>query len=435
MIPLYQDAAEIERMIQVSDDDSLASDDRALSRAAVEARVLGILQEVQSQGDAALGKIITRLSDPVLPESKRDKTCPWRLSKEALQEAAQNIEPETRDILEYAAANIRQFAEAAMASVQPVHLSHEGFEVGLNWTAIERVACYVPAGRFPLPSTALMTAMTAKVAGVCDICIVSPKLTDEVVAAGVIAGASSFYQLGGAHAVATMAYGTESIRPVSMVVGPGNAYVTEAKRQLQGVIGIDMLAGPSEVVIIADKDANPEWVAWDLLAQAEHSPDACAYLLSDSLPLAESVRLELAKALSQEALPEYLRASDSWGKIFVLQNLQQCVAICNQLAPEHVELLVATPEALKDHMKDYGALFMGYHTPVPFGDYAAGPNHTLPTNRSARFSGTLTPLTFLRPQSWIHATSAAQKLVRASEAFALTEGLIAHARSSALRLK
>jgi histidinol dehydrogenase len=231
-----------------------------------------------------------------------------------------------------------------------------------------------------------------------------------------------------------IAFGTESIRAADMLVGPGNAYVTEAKRQLQGVIGIDMLAGPSEVLLIADAKANPTWVALDMLAQAEHGPDSRAYMLTNDATFAQRVQDELSRITAQEtALPEYLRTTTSWGAIFCLETLEQCAKFSNLLAPEHLELQVENPDTLKPHLKHYGALFMGYGTPVPYGDYMAGPNHTLPTGRTARFSGCLNPLTFLRPQSWIAAGLPAQSLASDTARFAELEGLTAHALSAQAR--
>lgn len=422
MIPVLRNLSEIEAFIQQKAPASLAASSD------IESRVGQIVEEVRQGGDQALKKIIARLNDPVLPDSR------FQLLPSEVIEACERVSDKHKAVMAYAASNIEAFAKAVVKSVQPVCLQHEAFSVGLDWSPVARVACYVPAGHYPLPSTALMTAITAKVAGVKDIVIVSPRLTDDVIYAGQLAGATSFYQLGGAQAIAAMAYGSESIQPASMVVGPGNAYVTEAKRQLQGIIGIDMLAGPSEVVIIADAEANPEWVAWDLLAQAEHSPDACAYLLTDSERLLNTVLESLKAIVQNEGLPVYLSQSDSWGCIALLPDISECIRVCNQLAPEHVELQVRDPEAIKGLLTDYGALFMGDGTPVPFGDYAAGPNHTLPTNRSARFSGTLTPLVFLRPQSWINASLNAGKLSSSSRDFAAIEGLLAHKKASSLRL-
>lgn len=394
----------------------------------LEQSVKAVIQQVREDGDSALRELGQRFGDTI-PET-------FLLSDTDIQAALNRVPAPTQALLTRAADNIRIFAEAVMQSVQPVSLNRENFQVGLDWKPVERVACYVPGGRYPLPSTALMTSVTAQVAGVREICIVSPQLCDEVIAAGKLTGVQRFYQLGGAQAVAALAFGTESIAPVDMIVGPGNAYVTEAKRQLLGVIGIDMLAGPSEVAIIADANANPHWVAADLLAQAEHDPDARAYLLTDSKTLATGVVKALEEIISsRNKLPSFLTKSNDWGRIMILSSLSDCIEVVNALAPEHLELQVAEPEKLKSQLQHYGALFMGYHTPVPFGDYMAGPNHTLPTARTARFSGGLNPLTFLRPHSWIHASEQSQSLAMDTENFAKLEGLTAHALSASARCK
>lgn len=423
MMPVYQNEAawsELQKLAGLS-----AKKDPLLIHT-----VQTILEQVRLEGDEALRGFSRQFGDPVLDG--------FTLSPVQVEEALCQIPEETRQLLQRSAENIRLFAQAVMRSVQPVALKQSGFTVGLDWRPVERVACYVPGGRYPLPSTALMTAITAQVAGVSDIVIVSPDLRPEIIYAGTLAGVKHFYQLGGAQAIAAVAYGTGSIPRVDMVVGPGNAYVTEAKRQLQGVIGIDMLAGPSEVAIIADKDANPVWVAWDLLAQAEHDSNARAYLLTDSRELGEQIVNVLEKITAEKLdLPEHLRQIQNWAQAFIFSSLEDCAVAANLMAPEHLELLVKKPEALKPLLRHYGALFMGYYTPVPVGDYMAGPNHTLPTSRSARFAGGLNPTVFLRAQSWIQIENEAQgqALLAEAEMFAFLEGLQAHASSARYRLE
>ncbi len=391
----------------------------------VEQAVRQIISNVRDGGDGALRELARRFGDPV-PDN-------FLMSALEIEEAVRRVPEETRKVLNQAAENIRFFAQSVKDGISPVYLDRGGFLTGLDFRPVERVACYVPGGRYPLPSTALMTAITAQVAGVQDICIASPSLRDEIVYAGTLAGVKKFYRLGGAQAVAALATGTESVGKVDMIVGPGNAYVTEAKRQLQGIIGIDMLAGPSEVGIIADEGANPKWVALDLLAQAEHDPDARAYLFTDSDVLAGRVAAEVETALTKLSLPDFMRRSLEASGIFVLSSLNECVEACNYLAPEHLELQVADPMPLKLRLHHYGALFMGYETTVPHGDYMAGPNHTLPTGRTARFSGSLTPLTFLRPQSWIEVKPGDRTLPDATRKFAELEGLTAHAAAASVR--
>ena len=284
-----------------------------------------------------------------------------------------------------------------------------------------------------MPSTALMTALPARVAGVAEICIVCPDMSPEIIYAGHLAGVDRFFRIGGAQAVAALAFGTETIPAVDMVVGPGNAYVTEAKRQLQGMIGIDLLAGPSEVAVIADRSPDPERVALDLLAQWEHDPDARAWLLTDSRELAESVAEALARRSRSPGFPSFLEASVEGGAILVFESLEACAAASDRVAPEHLQLAVVDPDSMKSRVKNYGALFLGREATVPFGDYMAGPNHTLPTGRTARFSGGLSPLAFLRPQSWLEVGAGLHRLASDTEAFAEAEGLPVHAEAARAR--
>ncbi len=419
-IPVYAGAEALERLKTLN---VLAGEQNAI----ISERVAAIIAQVHTEGETALRRLAQQFGDPS-PES-------FALNETEIATAIAAVSPDMKRILERAAGNIRAFGEAAMQAVTPFTLENTDCRTGLDWKPVERVACYVPGGRFPLPSTALMTAITAQTAGVPDIAIFSPDLRNETIYAGHLAGVKRFYRLGGAQAVAAAAFGVVSDNAFDMVVGPGNAYVTEAKRQLQGIIGIDMLAGPSEVAIIADSGANPAWIAIDLLAQAEHDSNARAYLLTDSQAVADATAYEVSQWLTKHPeLPAHLHQADQWGTIFVLPSVADCIEASNALAPEHLELLVADPHAIKSNLLHYGALFMGYQTSVPVGDYMAGPNHTLPTARAARFSGTLNPLTFLRPQSWIEKASDAKSFTQDIAQFARVEGLLAHALSTEVRL-
>ncbi len=391
----------------------------------LEAAVADIIEAVRERGDGAVRELAARFGDEV-PEY-------FILSEKEKSAAVNRLDEETRKLLERAAGNIRAFADEIMKSFKSIHIEYAGWNAGLDFRPVRRVACYVPGGRYPLPSTALMTAITAQAAGVEGICIASPEMRDEIVYAGRLAGIENFYRMGGAQAIAALALGTETIKQVDMIAGPGNAYVTEAKRQLQGVAGIDMLAGPTEVAIIADSDANPGWVALDILAQLEHDPGARSWLFTDSLELARRVTEELDRFLEEMGLPEFVRESLPRQVMFIFESLPQCARACNLIAPEHLELQVAKPELLKEELTDYGALFMGYKTAVSLGDYMAGPNHTLPTGGTSRFSGALSPLTFLRPQSWIKVTGDAESLYADTDAFAQVEGLPAHSESTRAR--
>lgn len=384
-----------------------------------------IIGAVRERGDEAIREFAKRFGD--------DAEKNLALTEEEIRVAVNRVPVETRNLLERAADNIRTFAEAVMESVSPVRLERDGFAVGLDLRPVERAGCYVPGGLYPLPSSALMTAATARAAGVRDVSIASPRIADEVVYAGTLADVKRFYRIGGAQAIAALAFGTGSVGAVDMVVGPGNPYVTEAKRQLQGLVGIDMLAGPSEVAIIADAGANPEWLALDMLAQSEHGPNARAWLLTDSRELAENVAKKIKQLARKLQLPEFINESIGAGAILVFDKIDDCIAAANQLAPEHLQLSVADPQVLRKKLTNYGALFVGYEACVPFGDYMAGPNHVLPTRRTARFSGGLSPLTFLRTQSWLQAGPDSGALADDSAAFAQIEGLLAHAAAARAR--
>lgn len=420
MIPLYAGEA-ASRVLQ----DRLSVPFQ--SETAVSKAVSEVITQVQTQGDGALTALAQKFGDTIRPEG-------FRLTPAEIDAAIQRVPEDTKAVLTHAAQNINAFAQAVMANIKPFQLNQPGFQVGMDYRPVERVACYVPGGRYPLPSTALMTALTAKAAGVSEVLILCPKLVDEVIYAGHLAGVSAFYQLGGAQAVAAVAFGTQSLPKVDMLVGPGNAYVTEAKRQLQGILGIDMLAGPSEVTLIADETANPDWVALDLLAQAEHDPDARVYLLTTSASLGETVGQKVLEYHQQLQLPAFVLDALKASAILVFETLDACVNASNQIAPEHLEVHVADPMALKAKLTDYGAVFLGHQACVPHGDYLAGPNHTLPTAKTARFSGSLSPLTFLRAQTWFYPEGDITRLSQDTVHFAQLEGLTAHAASAQARL-
>jgi histidinol dehydrogenase len=392
----------------------------------IENRVKEIIASVRKDKDAALTNWAKRLKDKV--------TDNWLLDSDSIDAACKRLPQESKDVLVIAANRIQKYANAVMGLIKPVTVDNETFQTGMDFKPIQRVACYVPSGRYPLPSTALMTAMTARVAGVKEICICTPSVCDEIIYAATLCGVSEIYQIGGAQAAAAVAFGTETVKRADMLVGPGNAYVTEAKRQLQGQIGIDMLAGPSEIAIIADGGANPKWLALDLLSQAEHDPGARAYLFTDSKEIAEATAKEIELSLDKLEIPEFVRDSIKYNAILVLSSLSKCVDKANELAPEHLQLQVKDPDSLKSGLLNYGALFMGYYATVPHGDYMAGPNHTLPTGGAARYSGALNPLVFLRAQSWMQSSDKADHLGRETAQFARLEGLVAHAAAAECRI-
>lgn len=315
-----------------------------------------------------------------------------------------------------------------------------GVEMGVRWTAIDAVGLYVPGGTAAYPSSVLMNAVPAKVAGVQRIAMVVPapdgKLNPLVLVAAELAGVDEIYRVGGAQAVAALAYGTESIAPVSKIVGPGNAYVAAAKRLVFGKVGIDMIAGPSEVLIVADKTGNADWIAADLLAQAEHDVSAQSILITDDARLAHEV--EKAVEAQLKALPRADIAGASWrdfGAIITVGKLDDAVALVDRLAPEHLEIAAAGAEAIAARIRNAGAIFIGPHTPEAIGDYVAGSNHVLPTARSARFSSGLGVLDFMKRTSLLKcAPDQLRTLGPAAIALAEAEGLAAHARSVAIRL-
>ncbi len=399
------------------------------SGSALSLKVSEIIASVRERGDLAISALSERFGDKPLAQ--------FSVDSDFAQSACARVTADSKETIDFAAANILRFAEAIMSGITSVNVEYSGYRAGLNFSPVASAACYVPGGRYPLPSTALMTAITAKVAGVKDVYLLTPALSDEILYAGTIAGVSRFYQIGGAQAVAAAAFGTETVTRTDMIVGPGNAYVTEAKRQLLGVIGIDMLAGPSEVTIIADKSANAEWLALDMLSQAEHDPDARCYLLTDSEELADEVRRAIEVAVTQSAskLPPFIKQSLAGSAILVCDDLFQCAWISNSIAPEHLAISVAEPDLIRSMLTNFGALFVGKDATVPYGDYVAGPNHTLPTGGTARFSSGLTPLTFLRTQTWLDVPSPSADLSKHTDKFAVIEGLTGHAAAARARSK
>ncbi len=397
------------------------------NESAIEERVKEIISSVRQDKDAALSKWASLLKDKITKD--------WLLDSLSIEEACKRLPQDSKDVIDIAATRIKDYATAVLSVIKPVTVNNGTFQTGMDFKPVLRVACYVPSGRYPLPSTALMTAMTARVAGVKEICILTPCVCDEIIYAASVCGVNEIYQLGGAQAAAAVAFGTESIKRADMLVGPGNAYLTEAKRQLQGQIGIDMLAGPSEIAIIADSGANPKWLALDLLSQAEHDPGARAYLFTDSKEIADATALEITTSIDKLSLPDFVRESIKYNAIVVLPTLAICVDKVNELAPEHLQLQVEDPESLKPALLNYGALFMGYYASVPHGDYMAGPNHTLPTGGAARYSGALNPLVFLRAQSWMKSSNNAAHLAKETAQFAKLEGLTAHAAAALCRIE
>ena len=393
--------------------------------------VAGIVAKVRAEGDAALKELTAKFDKVELED--------LRVSEAEIDEALTLVEPEFLEVLAKAAANIRTFHEAQVR--EGFSLKREdGVVVGQKILPIERVGLYVPGGTAAYPSTVLMDAVPAKIAGCAKIVMCTPpgrngKVNPAILAAAREAGIDEFYKVGGAQAIAAMAYGTESIPRVFKIVGPGNAFVAEAKRQVFGQVSIDMIAGPSEILVVADGKANAAQVAADLLSQAEHDKMASAVLVCDSMELARAVAAEIEAQLPKLAREEIARASiENNGKIIVAENLTDVIDIANEIAPEHLELVVDDPFAYLDAIKNAGSVFMGRNCPEALGDYFAGPNHTLPTSGTAKFSSPLSVDDFVKKSQFIYYTTEALADVAKDVAlFAMKEGLTGHARRALLR--
>lgn len=392
-----------------------------------------ILKAVREKGDEALIDFTRRFDEVDLAEAG------LRVTREEIERAAGSVNPETFDALTLACERIRDH-HARQRPSDDSYTDALGVELGQRWTPIDSAGLYVPGGTASYPSSVLMNAVPAKVAGVERIAMVVPAPRGEinplVLAAAKLAGVDEVYRVGGAQAVAALAYGTQSIAPVVKIVGPGNAWVAAAKRQVFGIVGIDMIAGPSEVLVVADAENDPDWIAADLLAQAEHDVSAQSILITDDADFAAAVTDAVQRQLA--TLPRGGIAGESWrefGAVILVSALAQAPALVNRLAPEHLELAIADPEALLGEIRNAGAIFLGRYTPEAIGDYVAGSNHVLPTARSARFSSGLGVLDFMKRTSLLKLDAdSLAALAPAAMALAEAEGLQAHARSVAVRL-
>ncbi|ONH84602.1 histidinol dehydrogenase [Roseomonas mucosa] len=402
--------------------------------ARVDGPVAEIIARVRAEGDAALLDLTARF----------DRWTPagigaLRVGAAEVAEAKARCRPELLAALDVAAERIERFHAAQMP--QDMVLPEDGLMLGMRWNAVDAAGLYVPGGKAAYPSSVLMNALPARVAGVGRVVMTVPTPDGEipplVLAAADRAGVTEVWRIGGAQAIAALAWGTASIRPVDKIVGPGNAYVAEAKRQVFGRVGIDSIAGPSEVVVLADAAQDPRRVAIDLLAQAEHDEAAQAILITDSGAMAEAAAAAVEEAL--RSLPREAIARASWeahGAILLVRDWEEGVALCDRLAPEHLELLVEKPEALFARIRHAGAAFIGGWCPEALGDYVAGPNHVLPTGRTARFASGLSVYDFLKRTTWVSATEAGlHRIGPAAVTLAEAEGLGAHARSIAMRLR
>ena len=397
----------------------------------VEAVVADIIAEVRAGGDGAVLAYTEKFD--------KAKMQTLLVSEKEIEEAFASVEPKFLSVLEQAAENIRAFHSRQVRN-SFVIADKPGIVLGQKVTPIEKVGIYVPGGTAALSSTVLMDTIPAKIAGCETIVMATPpgpdgKIAPSVLAAAKIAGVDRIFKMGGAQAIAALAYGTESVPQVDKIVGPGNAFVAEAKKQVFGRVAIDMIAGPSEILVIADGKSNPAHVAADLLSQAEHDKLASAVLVTDSEALARAVAEQIEKQLPLLPREEIARVSiENNGKIIVAENLMQGIEISNEIAPEHLELMVEDPFAYLDAVKNAGSIFMGRSCPESLGDYMAGPNHTLPTSGTARFSSPLSVDDFVKKSQFTYYTADALNAVaEAIDCFANQEGLQAHGRSAMIR--
>ncbi len=397
----------------------------------VSGAVSAIIADVRENGDAALFRYCEKFDGAKLES--------LRVSEKEIQDAAARIEPEFMETLEAAAANIRQFHEKQVREGFSV-TEREGVVIGQKITPIEKVGLYVPGGKAAYPSTVLMDAIPAKIAGCSELVMVTPpgkdgKIADAVLCAAKTAGVDAIFKIGGAQAVAALAYGTESVPAVDKIVGPGSAFASEAKRQVFGKVAIDMIAGPSEILVIADRKSDPAFVAADMLSQAEHDELASAVLVTDSEELALAVAAELDRQLETLERRDIAAASiENNGKIIIAGSIPEAIDIANEIAPEHVELCVDDPMELLPLVRNAGSVFLGRNCPEAVGDYFAGTNHTLPTSGAARFSNPLSVDDFIKKTQYIYYSDDAIKNAAPHVSrFARKEGLTAHARSIEIR--
>ncbi|HEX6944005.1 MAG TPA: histidinol dehydrogenase [Gemmatimonadaceae bacterium] len=403
---------------------------RSTVRDDVMASASAIVDDVRRRGDVAVRDHAARL-DGLAPD------VPLVVGRDEMRAALEALLPDERKRLTRIADRIRRFAEGQRQSLQSFEMAVPGGSAGHTIAPVGRAGCYAPGGRYPLPSSLLMTAITARTAGVSEVWVASPSRDRVMLACAAIADADGFLGVGGAHAIGALAFGAGEVPQCDVVVGPGNAYVTAAKRLVFGQVGIDSLAGPSELVVVADQSSDPKLIAADLLAQAEHDPEAIPVLVSVSESLVRQVAGELGSQLETLPTAGVARVALMNGGAVVISDMDAAIAACNDLAPEHLHLHVAEASSIAPRFRNYGALFMGENSAEVLGDYGAGPNHVLPTGRVSRFTGGLSVLTFLRVRTWltVHDVPNARELYEDAAWLGRVEGLEAHSRSAERRLK
>ncbi len=408
-------------------------DGRRESDAGVSADVTAILAQVKTRGDDAVRELTLKFDGFDLDAQG------WQIGADQCKAAFDSLSKDLRDALELAAMRIRSYHIAQLPEDRD-YIDADGVRLGARWGAVDAAGVYVPGGRAAYPSSVLMNAIPAKVAGAGRLVMVTPtpkaEINQTVLAAAHIAGVDEIWRIGGAQAVAALAYGTVSIAAVDVITGPGNAWVAEAKRQLYGVVGIDMVAGPSEILVVADADNNADWIAADLLSQAEHDPTSQSILITDDARFADAVVAAVEQIIPTLSTAASARASwDMFGAVILVPNIGDAIPLIDRLAPEHLELAIENPDMLFGQIRHAGSVFLGRYTPEAMGDYLAGPNHVLPTGRRARFSSGLSVLDFMKRTSFIGMSSnAVRALGHAAATLADAEGLPAHALSVRKRL-
>ncbi len=392
------------------------------------ASVAEIISAVRSNGDEAIREYAKKFGDGDLTA--------FRLTEEEIKDAISKIDEKTINTIKFAIKNVKEFAQAQLNSIKELEVNINGNTLGHKIVPLESVGCYIPGGNYPLPSSAIMTVVPAKVAGVKRVIAMSPKIQPVTVAAAYFAGADEIYRIGGVQAVAAMAYGTQTIQKVNKIVGPGNKFVTSAKKQVFGECGIDFLAGPSEVLIIADETAKPEFVAADMLAQCEHDKDARAFLICFSKEFAKQVDEKAKEYLESLQTKEIAQISYDKSFAVIVNSIEEAIELSNKKAPEHLELCLDNAESLIDKFNNYGSLFIGNYSAEVFGDYVSGTNHTLPTNQVAKYSGGLSVFDYIKIQTYqIIRENAIKQTAENASILAEKEGLFAHKLAADVRLK
>jgi len=386
-----------------------------------------IIEDVKNNGDIAVKKYCEKFDGKIQN---------LEVTKDEIDNAFNSVSPEIIEAIKQSINNVKNFAQSQLNSVKEFEIENEGVKLGQKIIPLERTGAYVPGGNYPLPSSAIMSCVPAKVAGVKEVIMCSPKIKDVTIVAGVLAGADRIFRVGGVQAVAAMAYGTETIPKVDKITGPGNKFVTFAKKQVFGVCGIDFLAGPSEVMIIADASANPKFVAADFLAQCEHDADASGILLTTDADFANKVKEQTEEILKTLETAEIAKKALDNSFIIIVDNMEEAVEIANKKAPEHLELMTRNNEDLINKLTCYGSLFIGNYSAEAIGDYCSGTNHILPTNKVARYTGGLSVFDFIKILTYQEALeNKAQNVTKTASILANTEGLMGHKLACDVRIE